>query len=396
MQRKGFFSLSEAVSEKPMSGLSTCGSCGLARKCRSPKMNTTGLGKKKILIIGGCPTSGDDEMGISFSGKSGKFLKKNLNKLGVDLDRDCWRTFAVTCHSPSRPDDKQIESCRSNLIKTIKELQPNAIIPLGQTAIQSLISWAWKDDPGTDGKWAGFLIPNRKPNTWIAPNYSITDLIKFNNDMKDQYFRIYLKKAIKKAKKKPWGSLPVEATNVRCICKPSKAAKVIKALSKNTKTIAFDYETNCIKPEYKGAEIVSCSICFDGKDTLAFPFENEAIDATATLLQNPKVSKIASNLKFEDRWTKKVLGFHVKNWVWDTMLAAHVLDNRPGITSVKFQSYVLLGAGSYDNHISPFLKSDSYLNRIREIDIKDLLLYNGLDSILEYKVAMKQMKQMKA
>jgi hypothetical protein len=75
------------------------------------------------------------------------------------------------------------------------------------------------------------------------------------------------------------------------------------------------------------------------------------------------------------------------------MLAAHALDNRPGITSLKFQVFAMLGMGSYDDHIKPFLKTKGKLrlNHIDEIDERDLLLYNGLDSLYEYKLAQLQM-----
>jgi len=37
-------------------------------------------------------------------------------------------------------------------------------------------------------------------------------------------------------------------------------------------------------------------------------------------------------------------------------------------------------------------KGKSRFNKIRDLDLKDLLLYGGLDSLATYKVAMKQMK----
>jgi len=91
------------------------------------------------------------------------------------------------------------------------------------------------------------------------------------------------------------------------------------------------------------------------------------------------------------------MGHPVKNWLWDTMIAAHVLNNSPKVTSIKFQSFVLLGTESYDEHISSFLKPTgrSRFNRVEDIDLKDLLLYNGLDALLEFRVAQKQMKQFK-
>ena len=81
------------------------------------------------------------------------------------------------------------------------------------------------------------------------------------------------------------------------------------------------------------------------------------------------------------------------------MLAAHVLDNRPGTTGLKFQAFVLLGQKSYNDHIEPLLETKSkktHINRIHEIDMDDLLFYNGLDSLLEYKVANIQMNMMGA
>ena len=78
------------------------------------------------------------------------------------------------------------------------------------------------------------------------------------------------------------------------------------------------------------------------------------------------------------------------------MLAAHVLDNRKGITGLKFQAFVQLGQESYNDHVGGLLKGDkkSHINRIHEIDVHDLLLYNGMDSLLTYKLAIIQMKEM--
>lgn len=137
-----------------------------------------------------------------------------------------------------------------------------------------------------------------------------------------------------------------------------------------------------------------CSICWEGKYTIAYPWHGEAITATQEYLESD-LPKIASNIKFEQRWTANAFGVNVNNWYWDTMQAAHAIDNRPNITSVKFQAFVLLGSGSYDDHISPYLKSgeSSEANKVlEEITFEDLLLYCGMDSLLEYKVAMQQIE----
>jgi hypothetical protein len=57
---------------------------------------------------------------------------------------------------------------------------------------------------------------------------------------------------------------------------------------------------------------------------------------------------------------------------------------------------VSLGQAVYDDQVKPYLKSSSpgKRNRIKEFPLKDLLLYNGMDALLEYKLAQRQMRQM--
>jgi hypothetical protein len=91
----------------------------------------------------------------------------------------------------------------------------------------------------------------------------------------------------------------------------------------------------------------------------------------------------------------KTFGHGVNNWQWDTMLATHCLDNRPGICSLKFQALVQMGVPVYNKHIEPMLASyKGPYNRIREIEMGSLLYYGGMDALLEWKLAMKQRKEM--
>lgn len=109
-------------------------------------------------------------------------------------------------------------------------------------------------------------------------------------------------------------------------------------------------------------------------------------------------------MKFEQTWSVLHLGYEVKNWLWDTMLASHVLDNRQGISGLKFQVFVRFGAVDYSSEINEYLtskdkKSGNTVNRIDELiktegGRRKLLVYNGMDSIFEYKLAMRQMAEL--
>jgi len=72
-----------------------------------------------------------------------------------------------------------------------------------------------------------------------------------------------------------------------------------------------------------------------------------------------KAGKYAQNLKFENTWMKVIQDIEVENWQWDTMLASHVLDNRPGITGLKIQTYLNFGVKGYEEDVSEYLKADS-------------------------------------
>ena len=228
---------------------------------------------------------------------------------------------------------------------------------------------------------------------WICPTYGLQEL-KGSKLNKQLWFERHIAAALQ-LKKRPWKQVPDYKEQVKLIYDPEEAADIISDRTRSAELMAFDYETNRLKPDHPQTEIVSCSFCWDGEYTIAFPWKKKVRRAVRAALKSD-VGVIASNMKFEERWTMAHLNIKVNNWVWDTMLAAHILDGRRSITSIKFQSFVQLGFESYDNHIKPYLEADSAekFNNIRDLDLKSLLVYNGLDSLLEYLVAVKQMKQL--
>ena len=359
-------------------------------------MDVAGRGRRRFLIVGNYPSSLDDSRGKHFQDDAGSLLRSTLARNEVNLDKDCWKTNALICRPTKATPYKteMIDYCRPNLVKTIQTLQPEVIIPIGTDAVKSVLRYVYKeDDIGDIFRWAGYRIPCQKINTWIAP---ILDPTYVLNSTKNPVPGIMFREQIAAAAQlegRPWGDeAPDWKSEVELIMSPGDAAEAILWFM-DEPLIAFDYETTTLKPEYEGAAILCCSIS-NGVRTIAYPWVGEAVSATLTLLRSKRVEKIASNLKFEERWTRHVFnGCGVRRWKWDTMVAAHVLDNRPKTTSIKFQSFVHLGAESYDDHIKPFLrvKGQKTNSAKKDINLQELLVYNGLDSLLEYKVAEIQM-----
>lgn len=412
MSTDEFFSAAESrLVRTPVPLRPLCDKCGLFNHCRSPKMKVDGQGERGILLVSEFPGEKEDLEGRPLIGPTGQLVRETLGSFGINMRRDCWLTNAIIC----RPQNAKtysttvVDYCRPNLLRTIRELNPEVIILLGGEAVRSLIGYLWKPNTGPNARWVGWQIPSQQLNAWVCPTYQPAQL--FYKDNKDPVLEMelteHIEAAVALAGTRPWpGGIPNYERDVEIILSAADAARRIRKYTSGM--VAFDLETNTLKPDSASAEIVCCSVCWEGEETIAFPWYGEVKRAMVELLTNSDVGKVGWNAKFEDRWIRAKLGVQVDGWYWDGMLAAHMLDPRGGkdgenrkdqvgITGLKFQSFVKLGMGDYNQHIEPFLKSAdkgcNSLNRIRDVNINLLCHYCALDSLLEWKVSQLQMKE---
>ena len=398
----GFFTNQDLGKRKAKNNhrIAQCGRCGLSKLCISPKMEPTGDGKRKILFVAEAPGEQEDRIGEQLIGDSGQRLRLSLRNIDVDLE-DCWKTNAVICRPPkNKIEPYMISCCRPHLLKTIKELKPRVIIALGRSALESLLFQQWGKDVDSISRWVGYTIPNSTFNCWICPTYHPSFVLRMGEDrLLVNEFERHLTIASKLERKKPnFLLLPDLEKEVEIIQNPRSAYLRLKDLYRKKGLIAFDYETTGLKPEREGHRIVSVSFCFNGEDTFALKLHAKHHPILKKILRSKDLKKTAANFKYEDRWSKAILNTRVQGWHWDTMLWTHCIDNRKKICSLKFQVFIQFGIGDYDNHISDYLKSGSSngFNRIDQISTQDLLLYNGLDSLLEFKLMQRQKDILKA
>jgi uracil-DNA glycosylase family 4 len=365
-----------------------CGACGLHKTCKTKKMKVFGKGRRKVLIIGEAPGATEDAIGRPFVGDSGQILRTACKQIGVNLDDDCWSYNAIICRPPGNElPESAIDHCRANVLNTIKELDPEKIILLGTAPVKSLIGHVWKEDPGGITRWAGMQIPAVDPNSWICPTYHPAFILRARDEVPMRIFTNQLRKAFA-LEGRPWTKAPDYEKAVRMELDDAKAAASIRVMMSFGKPIAFDYETNMIKPDSQDARIACCSVS-SGDTALAFLWRKEARKAMGCLLKS-QVPKIGYNMKFEDRWTIREFGHAVRNFMYDGMLDTHVLDYRTGVCSLKFQAFVLFGADDYAEPVKEYLQSKedggNSKNRVFDCPVRDLLLYCGVDSFLEWKV----------
>ncbi len=398
---KGFFTVTERLRKAPLPLLPRCGECKLDKGCNSPKMAISGKGHKKILVVGEAPGSREDQLGRPFTGPAGDVLKEALGRYGVDLRSDCWITNSIICRPPNNKlPQRSIDFCRPNLVKAVKELNPEIIIPLGASAVQSLLGWLWKGDAGRISRWVGWQIPCQKPNAWIYPTYHPSYVLRERNEKtghKNEALELWFDRHIQAAcnlKGRPRKELPDYEGQVRVVQGPEEAAALIDRVNETGNPIAFDFETDRLKPDHPDSRIICCAIS-NGIITVAYPWVRETIEATKRLLAGD-CPKIAYNNKFEYRWCLRHK-LQVNNWLWDGMLSAHALDSRPGTKGLEFQSFVLLGKSAYKDY-SQWMKTSkggNEKNKLHEVDLPGLLRYCGLDALLEWLVWTKQRRLFK-
>jgi len=409
---EGFLSKKAGQSiSRPDGKFYSCISCGLYKHVVTPKMKPFGNCAKKVLILGEAPSIADDTKGKPWSGKDGRFLKATLESLGIDLFEDCICVNSVHClpttkdgDEARKPSGTEVNSCRNTTWKIIEEHKPQVIIALGLTALESLIGHRWKKGLATMDKWRGWNIPDQDLQTWICPTFHPSDVIKKGWEEMTTIWESDLKKAFALLDE-PFPNFSNLERKVEIIDQEKPITKFIKSLF-DADHFAFDYESTGLKPHDTDKHaIVATSFCSSEEKAVVIP--NMYTPKQKTLISRLYCSDtkaIAQNMKFEDTWTRNIFGFDIENWDWDTMQASHILDNRAGVTGLKFQAYVQFGIIDYSSGVDQYLKSDkkdgnsvnTIVKAMKNPRIrKQILIYCGIDSLLTYKLAKKQKEEVK-
>lgn len=413
----GFFSVEETKSKTRPSGNKafSCASCGLYKDIKSPRMAPFGDFEKQIMVIGDMPSSRDDNLGKPWQDRFGTTLRREFERRGIDLFKDCINLFALSCHAvgssktASSPLTKEIQCCRRRVLTAIEQYKPKLVVLVGELALNSVVGSIWTKNLGKLTKWRGFTIPDRRYNTWLCPIFS-PEFVEEQNSL--EYRTIWKQDLDRIVATVDVKIHPCEDESkfIRIIQSESELVKIFEELlsRKFPYPIAFDYETTGLKPhDTSNHEIVCMSLCSSPEDVIVFgmPKSKKGHRLLKNILQSDKIGKIAQNLKFEHTWTYNILGYEIKNWVWDTMLATHILDNRPDITGLKFQTYVNFGVAGYGDEILPYLKgsdpkNSNSTNTLLSIPLdtklwEEVRIYCGKDSIFTYKLADKQKRWIK-
>jgi DNA polymerase len=375
----------------------SCSRCGLYKDVKTYKMQPYGGNKQKIMNIGEAPGSQEDEAGHPWAGRVGQYLQKTYKRFGIDIFDDCVNVNSVNCRPKNNktPTDIQIACCREVMVEDmIKEYNPDLIMLFGTSAVKSFMKHRWRKNLQGINRWRGWTIPDQDYRAWVCPVFHPSFVVR-----SEEHVAKLWNKDIRRGLEMLDKRFPVfKKPNIEVITDLSRLQEI------NSDITAFDYETTGKKPQADGHRIVTVGIADtpDHAFVFAMPESEEERKPFLDYLTNPAIGKVAQNMTFEQNWSKEILGVDVKGWLFDTMLAAHILDNRTHATGLKFQVYVNFGIIDYASEVDDYIYTGDHGNDFNRIDeliameggMEKLLTFVGWDANLELRTALDQMQQL--
>lgn len=170
-----------------------CRGCSLC-ETRNRIVFSDGCDCAPVMFIGEAPGKNEDDTGIPFIGRAGQLLRKFMFDVGF-IQNDFYIANTLKCRPPEnrKPTKEEKLACEHFLKKQIELVNPQIVVLVGSTALESFIF----DKKLTITKARGqiFEIENRKFIPIFHPSY----LLRYHS-MEENSPRYLFKKDLEKIK----------------------------------------------------------------------------------------------------------------------------------------------------------------------------------------------------
>ncbi len=94
----------------------------------------------KIVFVGEAPGRFEEKEGRPFVGLAGKFLVRELERIGMKRE-EAYITNVVKCRPPDnrKPRPEEVEECREILEEELRLIRPKIVVLLGDTAVKAML-----------------------------------------------------------------------------------------------------------------------------------------------------------------------------------------------------------------------------------------------------------------
>lgn len=378
----------------PIASLQTLG-CSVCPRdkdetLKSPKLKPSGCKSPLIYLLGGSPSEREDADDLHWTDKAGEAI---YSKFGREvMDTMVRSNFITQCRGDQTV--VEIECCRNRIVADIEASKPLVVVGIGDAPL----AWAtgvttgalthrgsyFAVKIGTHVCWFySILYPNyvnkksyKKSEYELALEHDVRNLLDNLDTLEPPV--VYEGPALRAGVEVITGNEPGDMQRLE---------QTLKELANEVRS-GVDIETSGLRPYMlKDAKLLTAAVGTFNR-VVAFPVDHPegwGTDARrkrvrALLIDYLMESgrKAAHNLAMELEWFAFIFGDKVlRRTEWDdTMAMCHTLDERGGTKSLDHQCRLHFGFG-----LKVLSKIDvRRQNWWLEYPLKDILMYNGLDT----------------
>ena len=360
-----------------------------------------GPSNAKLVVCGEAPGAHEEEQRRPFVGPTGTIVRDCLRTLGYD-ETQVYYTNVVKI----RPPDNKIESLHY-LGKTISDfipqlqaelqaLQPNAILALGNTALEALTGHRGIE------KYRGSIMPSSCCSSKVIPTIHPASLLHDDGGGRMHTWKdlVYIKWDFNRAIKQSAFSEYNPPRRNLLVCRNALEFDRFLRKFSDARFCSVDIETFktfpiCIGFAFSRDEAISVPL-FNFQTSLnqTGMTRSDVIscwEMCARLLADPNIMKVGQNFKFDQRLLKMSyndevnFGFQTNSFFFDTLLAFRTLyPELPG--SLQFITSVMTEEVYYKDEGKEYNPKRDKFDR--------LLLYNAKDAAVTFECFEEEMQEL--
>lgn len=369
-----------------------CTLCGLHKGCNTPRMEVSGSGKKKLFILGEAPDSIEDKEGRAFVGDEGVLLTRVFSAYGLSVrgkKSGAWFQNVCQCRTEGGAfNPAKAIYCYERLEEQIKARKPKVVACMGQWAatrmLETKIVTGVKPNKNIPySNVVGDYYWSNKYRCWIILNFHPAAVLG-NKGWRVVFERVVEQTVALLSVKPPKQLIP---NGTETLLGKKEGIRKLRNLSRGTKLVSFDYETNSLTPYLEERFVLKViSVATSPSRAYVIPIgdDEDVQEAVRDFLVSP-APKVVQNSKYEYHCSRRAFDVEPENVVWDTMLAGHIIDERKVKTSLAYLLYRATG--------------EEYKDSIDVVNfnhkIKSHVRYSGLDSRSLLLIKSKQEKILK-
>lgn len=167
--------------EQLRTAVAECHSCGLRTTC-SGVVFGEGNPAARLVLCGEGPGAEEDRLQRPFVGAAGQLLDKILAACGFDRFQHTYILNVVKCRPPGNriPTEEERAACLPNLKAQLRILQPQIVVLMGATAVQTLLD-PFARITRIRGTW------QQRDDVWYMPTFHPAALLRNPTWKKDAW-----------------------------------------------------------------------------------------------------------------------------------------------------------------------------------------------------------------